>query len=331
MKIRVVQIWGFLMTVLGWIFVAVTMAMEGWKISGIGGMGGSAIIKVAWYWSSLWRACYTDSTSVSNCYDFPVLWSVEGYVQAVRGLLMGSLCLGMLGFVLSLMGMECTYIGGKGRSKNRKVFCGGCCHALSGILSTSAYIIYSHYVSVEYLSPMFDGLSYDLGTPIFLGLVGSAFHSTGGFFYLVSVRKEICGNDETVLQSVATPPATRKGSGLTKYTTAVRSQITKTERSSASDLSSEVSEITPRTAESPDTRGYSRPRGRSKSERSERSERFGRSKRTDRSRQSSGTLGTLTSDGGSSRSRSRSSGRSSQTSSSYSGRSRSRVIKNSYI
>lgn len=78
MRIRVVQIWGFLMTVLGWIFVACTMAMEGWKITSIGGMGGSSIIKVAWYWSSLWRSCFTDSTAVSNCYDYPVLWSVEG-------------------------------------------------------------------------------------------------------------------------------------------------------------------------------------------------------------------------------------------------------------
>lgn len=78
MKIRVVQIWGFLMTILGWIFVACTMAMEGWKITAIGGMGGSSIIKVAWFWSSLWRSCFTDSTAVSNCYDYPVLWSVEG-------------------------------------------------------------------------------------------------------------------------------------------------------------------------------------------------------------------------------------------------------------
>lgn len=78
MKIRAMQIWGFLLAVLGWIFVSCSMAMEGWKISSIGGQGGSAIISVGWYWSSLWRACFTDSTSTSNCYDFPVLWSVEG-------------------------------------------------------------------------------------------------------------------------------------------------------------------------------------------------------------------------------------------------------------
>lgn len=78
MKIRAMQIWGFLLAVLGWIFVSCTMAMEGWKISSIGGQGGSSIMSVGWYWSSLWRACFTDSASTSNCYDFPVLWSVEG-------------------------------------------------------------------------------------------------------------------------------------------------------------------------------------------------------------------------------------------------------------
>ncbi len=40
MKIRVMQIWGFLLAILGWIFVACSMAMEGWKISSIGGQGG---------------------------------------------------------------------------------------------------------------------------------------------------------------------------------------------------------------------------------------------------------------------------------------------------
>ncbi|KAM8903335.1 claudin-10 [Spinachia spinachia] len=200
MKIRVVQIWGFLMTALGWIFVACTMAMEGWKISAIGGMGGSSIMKVAWFWSSLWRSCFTDSTSVSNCYDFPVLWSVEGHIQIVRGLLMAALSLGMLGFVLSLLGMECTYIGGKDRSKYWKIYAGAWCHIISGFLSTCGYAVYAQYVSIDYFSPDFDGLRYDLGTPLFLGWVGSAFHLTGGFFYVWSVCKLLCKGQTTTVK-----------------------------------------------------------------------------------------------------------------------------------
>ncbi|XP_051909164.1 claudin-10 [Hippocampus zosterae] len=243
MRIRVVQIWGFLMTVLGWIFVACTMAMEGWKISSVGGMGGSSILKVAWYWSSLWRSCFTDSTAVSNCYDFPVLWSVEGHIQIVRGLLMAALSLGMLAFVLSLLGMECTFVGGKDRSKHRKIYAGGCFHIISGLLSTSGYAVYAQYVSVEYFNPNFDGLKFDLGTPLFLGWVGSAFQMAGGTFYLWSVCRPLCGQEHTVI--IRQLPDVEKDL-KTKSTTELSSVSGITSRikaASVSGLSSERSNI----------------------------------------------------------------------------------------
>ncbi|XP_051283711.1 claudin-10 [Dicentrarchus labrax] len=330
MKIRVVQIWGFLMTVLGWIFVACTMAMEGWKITSIGGMGGSSIIKVAWYWSSLWRSCFTDSTAVSNCYDFPVLWSVEGYIQIVRGLLMAGLSLGMLGFVLSLLGMECTFIGGKDRSKYKKIYAGGWCHITSGFLTICGYAVYAQYVSVDYFSATFDGLKYDLGTPLFLGWVGSVFHMTGGVFYLWSVCKPLCGGEETVIL-VQPQPDLEKNKSTTALST-VSEISSKTKVSSISELSSK--------SERSDVSGIS-----SRSERTSRSGRTaksGRSSKTGRtirsagSRSGSGTETSLSSRSSmSTLSGSRSSSSSgSRTVSSLSGSSRSETtpfLKNSYI
>ncbi|XP_043098504.1 claudin-10 [Puntigrus tetrazona] len=189
MKIRAMQIWGFLLAVLGWIFVACSMAMEGWKVSTIGGQGGNSVIKVGWYWSSLWRACFTDSASTSNCYDFPVLWSVQGYLQIVRALLMSGMAVGVLAFILSLVGMECTYIGGKDKEKNRSMFTGGICHITSGMLAASGYALYAQHVSAENFNPRFDGLQFDLGTPLFLGWAGCAFQISGGIFFLVSACK----------------------------------------------------------------------------------------------------------------------------------------------
>lgn len=45
---------------------------------------------------------------------------------------MGGLSLGMLGFILSLLGMECTYIGGKDNEKHRALFSGGVSHVMAG-------------------------------------------------------------------------------------------------------------------------------------------------------------------------------------------------------
>lgn len=53
-------------------------------------------------------------------------------VQIVRALLMGGVAIGILGFILSLVGMECTYIGGKEKEKNRAIFIGSLCHTTSG-------------------------------------------------------------------------------------------------------------------------------------------------------------------------------------------------------
>ncbi|XP_075873675.1 claudin-10 [Nelusetta ayraudi] len=332
MKIRVVQIWAFLMTVLGWIFTACTMAMEGWKITSIGGMGGSSIIKVAWYWSSLWRSCFTDSTAVSNCYDYPVLWSVEGNIQIVRGLLMSALSVGMLGFVLSLLGMECTYLGGKDHSKYKKIYAGGCCHVLGGMLSTAGYAVYAEHVAVEYFNQNFDDLKYDLGTPLFLGWVGSGFHMTGGFFYLWSVCTPLCGGKETVI-TVQAQPDPEQNKSTTALST-VSGITSKTKVSSVSELSSK--------SERSDVSGISSKSGRTSNSR--RTTKSGRSSKTERTTKSAGSRsgsgsGSGSESGLSSRSSvstlsgSRSSG-SSRTVSSLSGSSRSETspfLKNSYI
>ncbi|KAI5108935.1 claudin-10 isoform X4, partial [Silurus meridionalis] len=188
MEVRVMQIWGFLLTVTGWIFIACSLAMEGWKVAAVGGQGGSSVVYITWYWSSLWRTCSTTATAVSNCYDFPVLWSVENYVQIVRALLMGGLTIGMLGFILSLVGMECTYIGGNDKEKRRNIFIGSLCHTSSGVSATAAYAVYARHVTSDFFNPSFE-LKFDLGTPLYVGWAGCIFQFTGGIFYMSSVYK----------------------------------------------------------------------------------------------------------------------------------------------
>ncbi|KAM9483410.1 claudin-10 [Clarias gariepinus] len=198
MEIRVVQIFGFFLTALGWIFIACSLALEGWKVGTVGGQGGSSVVYITWYWSSLWRSCSTSSNAVSNCYDFPVLWSVDSYVQIVRALLIGGVSTGMLGFILSLIGMECTYIGGKEKKKNRIIFVGSLCHTTSGLLAAAGYAVYARNVTIDFFNPSFE-LKFDLGTPLFVGWAGSIFQFTGGIFYMVSIYKIWC-SDRTITE-----------------------------------------------------------------------------------------------------------------------------------
>ncbi|KAM3861878.1 claudin-10-like [Diretmus argenteus] len=193
MNKRLIQVLGFLISTLGWLFVLCTMAMDYWRIVQIGGQGGSFIIKVAWYWSNLWKDCFTDSTAVTNCRDFPVLWSVTVYVQGVRGLLMCGLTLGFFGAVFCFLGMECTYIGGADKTKDKLLLAGAVFHFVGGVSDIAGYCLYINRIArttfADNLQP--GTLRYDIGTPIFLGLVGSFFILLGAVLYAATVYRVI--------------------------------------------------------------------------------------------------------------------------------------------
>ncbi|KAM4711436.1 LOW QUALITY PROTEIN: claudin-10-like [Anableps anableps] len=164
---RTIQILGLLLCILGWAFVGCTLAMDHWRVAQLGGRGGSSVVVTAWYWSDLWKDCYEDSTAVVNCVDFGVLWTVKSYIQGVRGLLLTGLCLGLAGTVLSFFGMELM---------------AACAFQLLGCTSDVAgYCLYINKVTSAFLHSKADPskLSYEVGPPLYLGLVGSLLLSLG--------------------------------------------------------------------------------------------------------------------------------------------------------
>ncbi|KAM6985500.1 claudin-10-like [Aplochiton taeniatus] len=191
MKKRLVQVFGFVISTLGWVFVLCTMAMDNWRTSQVGGQGGSFIIKVGWYWSNLWRDCYTDSTSVSNCRSFAEQWSVEAYVQGVRGLIICGVTLGFFGVVFCFPGMECTHIGGKEKTKDKLLLAGSIFHFVGGVSNIAAYCLYiNRIVRTAYSSTLQPGtLRYNIGPPIYLGMVACFFIFVGAILYAATVYK----------------------------------------------------------------------------------------------------------------------------------------------
>ncbi|KAM3607498.1 uncharacterized protein V6R79_008844 [Siganus canaliculatus] len=220
MNKRLIQIFGFLVSSLGWVFILCTMAMDFWRISQLGGQGGSFIIKVAWYWSNLWKDCFTDSTAVTNCRDFPVLWSVTPFVQGVRGLLMCGLTLGFFGVLLCFLGMECTYIGGGDKTKDKMLFAGAVFHFAGGLSDISGYCLYINRVArTAFQANLAPGvLRYDLGPPIFLGLVGCFLILLGALFYAATVYNVIIPQSEVVYAYGGRTYMAPRSGGRTLYT-----------------------------------------------------------------------------------------------------------------
>nr|XP_046238030.1 claudin-10-like isoform X2 [Scatophagus argus] len=171
---RLTQILGLLLCILGWGFVGCTLAMDHWRVAKMEVQGGSPVVIMAWYWSDLWKDCYEDSAALVNCVDFGVLWTVKSHILAVKGLLIIGLCLSLVGTVLTFFGLECTRIGGDQRSKDRTLITASAIHLVGCISDTAAYCLYINNVVSSFLHSKADPskLRYEIGPPLYLGLVG---------------------------------------------------------------------------------------------------------------------------------------------------------------
>ncbi|XP_052004963.1 claudin-10 isoform X2 [Xyrauchen texanus] len=189
MKKSLIQVFGFLISTLGWMFVSCTIAMDNWRTTYVGGKGGNWMIKALWYWSNLWKDCITDTTSVINCRGYDVMWEVTPYVQGVRGLLMIGMSLGFVSAILCFIGMDCTYIGGSVKIKDKVLLSGAVFHFVGGLSALAAYCLYTNRVASSAFAPAVDRsiIRYGIGTPIFLGLVGSFLIILGSILYAVTV------------------------------------------------------------------------------------------------------------------------------------------------
>ncbi|XP_057191215.1 claudin-10-like isoform X2 [Triplophysa rosa] len=151
MRRTLIQVFGFLISTLGWLFISCTTAMDYWRVNYVGGKG--------------------------------------AYVQGVRGLLMIGMSLGFVAIILCFIGMECTYIGGREKSKDKTLLSGAVFHFVGGLSSCAAYCLYTNRVASAAFSPSTDRsvIRYTIGTPIFLGLVGSFFIILGSVLYAVTI------------------------------------------------------------------------------------------------------------------------------------------------
>lgn len=172
------------LTTSGWVLVTSTLPTEYWKVYSL---AGTVILTTPAYFSNLWKLCITDSTGVSNCKDFPSLLALDGYIQACRGLMISAVCLGFVGTMFALIGMECTKIGGSQRVKARIACLAGVTFILSGLCALTSCSIYAHQITTEFFDPLFVEQKYELGAALFIGWGGAILCIVGGSILCFSI------------------------------------------------------------------------------------------------------------------------------------------------
>ncbi|XP_067309295.1 claudin 15-like a [Pseudorasbora parva] len=187
------EVTGFFMCLVGWVVTGLAVANDYWKISSV---QGTVIVSNRLY-ENLWHACGEDSTGKANCQDFQSLLALPVHIQAGRALTIIALVLGLVGIILSTMGLKCIKIGSRtDESKGKTMLIGGIFFIIAGLCTIVAVSWYAAQIVAEFNDPFYGGVRFELGTGLYIGWAGAALCILGGAFLCTACERVSKGKDK---------------------------------------------------------------------------------------------------------------------------------------
>uniref|UniRef100_A0A4W4FD92 Claudin n=2 Tax=Electrophorus electricus TaxID=8005 RepID=A0A4W4FD92_ELEEL len=214
----------------------------------------SSVITATWIFQGLWMNCAGNALGAVHCRQHHTIFKLEGYVQAVRGLLLFGMATGFFAAILCFIGMDCTNIGGNERTNDKILLTGAVFHFLGGMADAAGYCLFTARLGKATFARLAGRgvVRYEIGSPIYLGLVGSFCIIMGSIFYAVSVYRFFLPNRELDVPGPRKDMAPQIYVPLTKNETLFKGENNAATQSRPSSLSSIQASGTSRSTETSD-------------------------------------------------------------------------------
>ncbi|KAJ3591054.1 hypothetical protein NHX12_009001 [Muraenolepis orangiensis] len=139
----------------------------------------------------LWMSCVSTNLGSVQCNRFQSLLALPVHIQVCRGLMVGSLLVGLVSLVLSVLGLRCTQLRRVSpQTKTTLAVTGGSLFILSGLLGLVAVSWYASRVVQEFNNPYSGRVRFELGAGLYQGWAASCLCLLGGALLCCSYRKE---------------------------------------------------------------------------------------------------------------------------------------------
>lgn len=182
---QIIEVVALLFCFVGWIMVSISLQDHYWKESTQDG----SVITSSTVYENLWMSCASDSTGVYDCRDFPSLFALPGYIQASRALMISAVVLGSFGIVTTLVGMQCTKVGGENYVlKGRIAGTGGMLFLLQGLCTMISVSWYAFNITQEFFDPFYPGTKYEIGEGLYIGWCSAMLAICGGLCLLCACK-----------------------------------------------------------------------------------------------------------------------------------------------
>ncbi|XP_058482389.1 claudin-15-like isoform X2 [Solea solea] len=183
----IVEAFAFFLCFLAWIMVGIALPNRYWRVSSVDGN----VITTSTIYENLWMSCATDSTGVHNCRDFPSLLALDGFIQAARALMISAIVFGTFGLLATLVGMQCSKIGGENYVlKGRIAAIGGVFFLLQGLCTMIAVSWYAANITQQFFDQFYPGTKYEIGEGLYIGWSSATLAICGGSCLLCACKME---------------------------------------------------------------------------------------------------------------------------------------------
>ncbi|XP_039269113.1 claudin-7-like [Styela clava] len=210
----ILQLIGFIMNSVGLICVLVTTFVPEWRRNDPAGEVLESIVRH----QGIWVRCIAYPTGQWQCDDYDAFFlGLPMQLQVARGLSVTACILGFMGFIVSLVGMQCTNcFEGNPRMKARTSMVGAIAFGLSGISIGAAVSFYAHQVLSEYNRDILlfrddIGQRFIYGVCLFVGWASIAILVLGA---LVSGCGSLVDDEEDSVRRTPYMPTYNKGKNM---------------------------------------------------------------------------------------------------------------------
>ncbi|XP_008424762.1 claudin-4-like [Poecilia reticulata] len=172
------EILGVTLALLGWISAIVSCALPMWRVSAFIGVN---IVTAQTIWEGIWMSCVVQSTGQMQCKVYDSMLALSADLQAARALTIISIVLGVLGFLMSVMGAKCTNCVDEEAAKARVMIASGGAFVLASLTQIIPVSWSAHTIIMEFYSLAIpEAQKREIGAALYLGWAAAAFLLIGG-------------------------------------------------------------------------------------------------------------------------------------------------------
>ncbi|XP_028823564.1 claudin-4-like [Denticeps clupeoides] len=172
------QVFGILLSMIGWLGAIITCALPMWRVTAF---IGANIVTAQVIWEGLWMNCVVQSTGQMQCKIYDSMLALSQDLQAARAMVVISIILGVLGVMVSIVGGKCTNCMEDEAAKARACIVAGVIFVLAGLLVLVPVSWTANNLIRDFYNPLLmEAQRRELGASLYIGWGSAGLLLLGG-------------------------------------------------------------------------------------------------------------------------------------------------------